>query len=97
MARYLNRRFGDGGPQSVPLDPAGTGKHLSALTAAVATFLHRQKHPWQERVPRIVCVDDGLSIRKTVETYSGWPWLRSYLHWQSSEGHGAVVSVASPI
>jgi twitching motility two-component system response regulator PilG len=66
IARYLNRDLVTVARSLFPSIQQGQ-VHLGAAHPAVA-IQPASPIPWQERVPRIVCVDDGLSIRKAVET-----------------------------
>jgi twitching motility two-component system response regulator PilG len=66
MARYLNRDLVTVARSLFPSIQQGQ-VHLAASPQAPLSRITTPT-PWQERVPRIVCVDDGLSIRKTVET-----------------------------
>ena len=66
MARYLNRDLVAVARSLLPSIQQGL---VSLTSPAPATFRSSSSEEvgWQNRVPRIVCVDDGVAIRQTVE------------------------------
>lgn len=66
MARYLNRDLVAVARSLLPSIQQG----LVSLTHPIFPTprpLAAEEEPWQQPVPRIVCVDDGVTIRQTVE------------------------------
>jgi twitching motility two-component system response regulator PilG len=66
MARYLNRDLVTVARSLLPSVQQGL---VSLTYPSTPAFVLNQtaEGPWQQRVPRIVCVDDGATIRQTVE------------------------------
>ena len=66
MARYLNRDMVTVARSLLP----SIQKGLVSLTHATPTLWSQSQSDetqWSQRVPRVVCVDDGATIRQTVE------------------------------
>lgn len=66
IARYLNRDLVSVARSLLPSIQQGLVS-LTYPTQPLASPFTQTDNPWQHRVPRIVCVDDGATIRQTVE------------------------------